>query len=249
MAVFYFSTGGDLWNLCDRSDSSCGDVFPFVGQEPYLSSSNECEWAGTECDSDLCVTSIEFELNNLNGTIPYELEQLGNLNELILEQGSLSGTIPTQLGRLSDLAFFDLDFNELSGTVPEQIYDLTELQILDLNNNKLTGTLSNKIGNLEQLTLLQLYTNQFEGTIPQSISNLLNLVTADFYSNDFTGSVPIEMCDISTLNFLSSDCAINPDTGVAQVNCTCCTGCGASKNKQGEDVSSDTTDKPSRSRR
>ena len=61
MAVMYFSTGGDNWFQCSANGvDPCGDFFPFQEKDRFLSSSNECEWAGITCNTDACVTEIEF---------------------------------------------------------------------------------------------------------------------------------------------------------------------------------------------
>lgn len=80
LAVMYFSTGGESWTQCNQNDAECGDFFPFLNQEAFLSPSIECEWAGITCNAMACVTEIEFEENNLAGTIPTEL---GLLDELV----------------------------------------------------------------------------------------------------------------------------------------------------------------------
>lgn len=60
MAVLYYSTGGDAWFQCSATGTdNCGNENPFVGQDRFLSGSNECEWAGIAC-VDGCVTDIEF---------------------------------------------------------------------------------------------------------------------------------------------------------------------------------------------
>jgi len=62
MAVIYYSAGGDDWLQCSASPAAtddCGQENPFVGEERFLSASNECEWAGISCISG-CVTEIEF---------------------------------------------------------------------------------------------------------------------------------------------------------------------------------------------
>jgi hypothetical protein len=87
LAVMYFSTGGDDWTECFAGDLDCTTSLTFLGEDPFLSASNECQWAGIACDFDACVTEIEFEDNNLAGTIPTELGLFGDLvrvyNELL----------------------------------------------------------------------------------------------------------------------------------------------------------------------
>jgi len=70
IALFYFSTDGESWSKCSAAGSDpCGSEFPFDGARRFLSDFSECEWAGITCNEDDCVTEIEFEENNLIGTM------------------------------------------------------------------------------------------------------------------------------------------------------------------------------------
>ena len=74
MAVIYFSTEGDNWDQCsDAGIDLCGSQDPFLTKRRFLSSFNECQWAGISCNINSKVTEIEFEENNLIGTIPTEI--------------------------------------------------------------------------------------------------------------------------------------------------------------------------------
>jgi len=223
MAVFYYSTEGSSWSECAQTGPCPG------GQENFLDKKHECEWGGISCNNDLCITEIVFESNNVGGLIPYELEQLNDLEILSLEQGTLSSTIPPQIGTLSNLRILDLDFNMITGIIPESIYGLTKLEQLDLNSNKLVGTISNSIGNLQELRLIQVYENLMTGTIPASMGNLDELVIAEFFNNTFVGAMPQSVCDnrapptgTGSITGLTSDCFPGP---VPQIECSCCTGC------------------------
>jgi hypothetical protein len=153
----YFSTGGGGWFQCSADGSDlCGLTAPFVGQRRFLSIFNECEWAGIACNMDGCVTEVEFEENNLIGTIPTEMGLLTNLVVWGMERGALSSTIPTQIGSLTNLTFLDLDFNVLTGSIPSELYLLTGLTQLDLNNNQFTGNVD-QMGVLLDLEFLQLH--------------------------------------------------------------------------------------------
>lgn len=129
LAVIYFSTGGDQWILCSANPDAtddCGNILPFLGATRFLSGGSECEWAGISC-IDGCVTEIEFEENNLVGTIPTEIGLLTDLAVWGMERGGLSSTIPTEVGLLTNLIFLDLDFNELTGSLPDELFTLTDL--------------------------------------------------------------------------------------------------------------------------
>lgn len=86
------------------------------------------------------------EANNVNGVIPYEIEQLNSLRFLILEgaingtdynDGSLTflqGDIPS-LDNLDRLIVLDLNYNQLTGPIPDGVWDMSDLRQLDLNDN------------------------------------------------------------------------------------------------------------------
>lgn len=236
LAVFYYSTNGDSWDQCSQNDATCGDNAPFFLDRNFLSDSSECEWAGASCDFDGCIIRLEFELNNIAGTIPSELEHLEDLEILILEQGNLTGTIPSALGNLAKLETLDLDFNQMTGTIPvELLTSASQLEVLDLNSNGFTGTLPTEMGLLPNLHFLQLHANSFTGTIPTEMSNVSTLGFAEFFNNTLTGTMPSGVCDLfvtGVLNLLAADCFPNPDTGVVELECTCCTSCSNFKQRE-----------------
>jgi len=230
LAVMYFSTNGNNWFQCSGNPAAsddCGSDFPFdAGQSRFLAPVTECDWAGIRCSENLCVTEIEFELNNLVGTIPEELGRLPLLEVLGMERGGLSSTIPSVLGQLTNLYFLDLDYNALTGTIPTEISALTELEQLDLNDNRLTGNIE-AITTLTKVFFLQLHNNAFTGTVPPGLGSFSELGAATLHSNRFTGSIAPEICALrdtfgGPLLTLSADC--DPAENV-EITCDCCTEC------------------------
>ena len=154
LAVFYFSTNGDTWASCGRNSVNCvpqlsispnDPINTFFGSQTWLSSAHECLWGGVSCrTSTECLDRIEFEGENVNGVIPFELEQLFELRYLYLE------------GANNDAEYFSDTFEYLSGTIPPQLQALTELLVLDLNYNKLSGPLPAALWNLVSLRQLDL---------------------------------------------------------------------------------------------
>jgi hypothetical protein len=229
LAVIYFSTQGDAWFQCSNNPSSsdeCGQEDPFVGSTRFLDASNECDWAGISCING-CVTEIEFEENNLVGTIPTEVGLLQDLAIWGMERGGLTGTIPTEIGNLSNLIFLDLDFNALSGSLSTQLLGLSSLTQLDLNNNALSGSVSG-IGVFPELEFLQLHDNFFTGTIPASLGVSTKLAAFTLHETSITGIMPSTVCNLlqseakgGLLVSLIADCSEpNPD-----IVCECCTDC------------------------
>jgi len=221
IALFYYATNGESWLQCSTAGSDlCGSVFPFESKRRFLSDFSECDWSGIKCNTDNCVTEIEFEENNLIGTIPTEIGLLKDLAVLGMEKGGLTSTIPTEIGELTNLLFIDLDYNELSGSFPTQLYSLTDLRTLDLNDNDMTGSID-QFGAFLDLEFLQLQHNEFIGTIPEDMGTLSLMTTFNLHGNLFTGVVPESVCNLTVPNggFLKSlivDC---------EVECSCCASC------------------------
>jgi len=257
LAVVYFSTGGDDWFQCSQNPAAndiCGAEDPFVGEDRFLSTTNECTWAGISC-IDGCVTEIEFEENNLVGTIPTEVSiervecealfpfipcshtlilgifyQMGLLSDLAvwgMERGGLTGPIPTEIGFLTDLIFLDLDFNQLSGSLSSELLALSSLTQLDLNNNQLTGSV-NGIGVFPDMEFLQLHDNFFTGTIPVSLGDSTKLSAFTLHETGIGGTMPDSVCDLLATRanggVLGSLIADCTEPG-PDIVCTCCTDC------------------------
>ena len=79
-------------------------------------------------DADGRVIALDLRSNRLEGELPSELGDLGNLKELIFRKNTLGGEIPPELGGLSNLEVIDLYANELSGKIPAELGSLTNLR-------------------------------------------------------------------------------------------------------------------------
>lgn len=157
-----------------------------IGTKSWLSPFDTCEWGGLACSyyynesndgtGYYSIDQIEFEDNNLSGTLIPELSSLSQLRFLILEKGQLYGSIPKEYGsNLTNLRVLDMDYNKLSGPIPNEVYDLVELRELDLNDNRLNGEISSRIGMLRNLRYLQLDNNEFVGSVPEEVGELKEL--------------------------------------------------------------------------
>jgi len=102
-----------------------------------------CDWYGIYCLPDSNdVTSIDLNNNNLDGTIPPEIEYLTNLAQLGLTGNiKLNGIIPPEIGKLTNLANLFLFGNSLTGPIPQGIGKLPNLLTLNLADNLLTGNI------------------------------------------------------------------------------------------------------------
>ena len=140
LVALYEATGGDNWT--DNAN--------------WLSDAPLGEWFGVTTDDEGRVTYLELGGNALSGTLPSELGNLTNLQELYLYENELSGGLPAWLGDLTHLRELDLYDNDFSGSLPESLSNLTNLEVLYLDRNQLSGPLPGSLVKLTRLKWLNL---------------------------------------------------------------------------------------------
>ena len=74
--------------------------------------------------------------NGLTGSIPPEIGNLLNLNNLTLHSNLLTGAIPSAIGNLTNLTKLQLSHNQLTGSIPPELGNLDDLTHLFLNNHE-----------------------------------------------------------------------------------------------------------------
>ncbi|MCP5047983.1 MAG: hypothetical protein GY940_12475 [bacterium] len=195
LIALYNSTGGDNWTNNSGWKTTPLDADGFAG------AGSEDSWFGITV-SGSHVLEIKLDNNQLNGSIPMELGNLTELEELYLHHNQLTGTIPSQLGDLLKLEILHLCCNQLDGGIPASLGNLSELEELHLYSNLLSGSIPPELGNLSTLGTLYLYSNQLTGSIPPELGNLLKLSDLRLNHNQLTGSIPMELGALSKLGNL-----------------------------------------------
>ena len=221
LIALYQATDGDGWKR------TYGWKTPPLDADGFAMPGTEKDWYGITVSGDH-VTEIGIYYNELDGTLPGELEnlthltilaftgstdltgdipaELGNLSrlqELLLLDNNLNGTIPKELGKLDKLTTLLLFKNNLSGNIPKELGNLDNLTWLRLNNNNLDGSIPKELGNLANLFTLGLEYNQLTGGIPPELGNLKNLANFILNNNDLTGSIPKELGNLSNVGAFS----------------------------------------------
>lgn len=229
LIALYNSTNGNNWVNND------GWKTPPLHTDGFAMPGTEGTWHGVTVE-DNHVIRVDFIDNNLNGTLPSELQNLeylknlslanndyltgdipptiGNitgLQELILVCNQLTGSIPFELGNLTNLIHLDLSTNQLTGSIPTELSNLHNLMYLQVDSNQLTGSIPVVLSNLTQLEGLCLAFNQLTGTIPPQLGNLTNLRQLYLWNNQLSGSIPSSLGNL--LNLTSLGLEFNQLTG------------------------------------
>jgi len=245
LSVIYFATKGDEWIRCFAGDAECGRASNsvFFGKSAYLSSVNECEWAGSICNKNI-FTALEFESkNNMAGTLPMEIGFLNTLERISLKGQKIGGTLPANFRMLNQLKEMSLGSNELSGSIPKELYSLSSLVTLDLQSNNFSGNIIDRIVRMTSLKYLELQNNNFDGGFPKGLA-LIPLVEADFRYNKFSGEMPLCVGAVrQTIEVILNDCGDENATVTCGSSCSC-----TCSNKAPAKLSSAPTSSPTNSR-
>ncbi|PRP79768.1 hypothetical protein PROFUN_12630 [Planoprotostelium fungivorum] len=177
LVALYNSTNGPLWK--DNTN--------------WLSDTVDyCQWNPVQCDGNQNIYFIDLGGNNLNGTIPSNIGDLGSsLTGLGLgDNPLLHGTIPLSIANLTGLGTLNLRGCNLNGSVPSIFGRLTSLNSLQLQGNQLAGSIPDDFCNAISLVEAFVFNNQFSGPIPSCIGNLTKMVKFDCPGNQFSGPLP-----------------------------------------------------------
>ncbi|KAM5584969.1 receptor protein kinase TMK1-like [Rosa sericea] len=194
-----------LYNLGLQKNNFNGKLPTFSGlselQYAYLDN-NDFDTIPSDFFNGLTSLSVmaldNIPLNASTGwSIPNELENSAQLQNLSLIECNLVGQLPEFLGTLPNLRMLQLSFNRLTGGLPKS-FGQSLLQILWLNNQDgggMTGPID-VIGSMTSLTQVWLHGNKFTGTIPENIGDLVSLKELNLNGNQLVGQIPQALADL-----------------------------------------------------
>ncbi|CAN1131683.1 Probable LRR receptor-like serine/threonine-protein kinase At3g47570 [Linum perenne] len=177
------------------------------------------------------VNLLEFDYNQVKGTIPDGMENLVNLIRVDLSGNLLTGKIPDYVGKipssfgnLSMLNRLNISNNRLEGVIPSSLGRCRQLNLLDVSANKLRGEIPKQVFTLSSLSnglylsgnslegqlpdeiglkALYMQSNSFNGSIPAALASLQGLGEMDLSWNNFTGEIPSGLQNIQALQRLN----------------------------------------------
>lgn len=163
----------------------------------------ENTWYGVTTDPDNTrVIILGLQLNNLSGSIPPEIGDLGSLQMLYLGGNHIGGSIPAEIGNLDDLWHLEISSNSLVGSIPKELGNLTNLLYLWLYSNNLTGNIPSELCSLPQLRYIYVGHNQLSGNLPLELFTLTNLQRLHLDQNNFSGTIPAAVQNLTALESL-----------------------------------------------
>lgn len=127
--------------------------------------------------------SIDLDGKGLT-VFPADLLSQAQITKLVLSNNQLK-SLPAEIGNLSNLEELYLDHNKLEGALPAEIRKMPRLRILVVQNNNMTG-IPAEIGQLKNLSRLDYSYNSLD-TYPNEIANLKdNLKILDISHNRYS---------------------------------------------------------------
>jgi len=204
LAVVYYSTDGDNWNICSQN-SQCPNG------NSYLSAEDVCTWYRTTCDNNGLVLEVRLDEPNLgiDGSIPSEIFRLASLEDLSFDgPANLQGTIPNSIAEAESLTLLDLDKNNLIGVIPTSIGRVSTLKQLDIDFNSLTGIIPSELGSLSLLTGILIGENDYDAqSLPESFSQLDQLNFFSIQNANINAEIPPSYSQLRSM--LGFDCSSN----------------------------------------
>ncbi|KAJ6297912.1 hypothetical protein OIU76_019098 [Salix suchowensis] len=126
-----------------------------------------------------------FERNNSSGT--REISVISTCFTLF--ENKLQGSIPRELGELKQLQNIDLSINYLKGIIPLEFQNLTYLEELLLFSNYLEGHIPYLIGYNSNLSVLDIADSNLVGNIPPYLCKYEKLMLLGLGSNWLFGNI------------------------------------------------------------
>lgn len=169
----------------DRLQSFNSTGFPLPGPIPF--------WFGSELPKSLNVLVISSAF--VNGSVPYNIAQLGNLTVIDLSNNFISGSVPSTVGALSKLKILNFSKNRFTGSIPESIW-LLELNVFNISGNNLSGILPEvvqaEVNPDVGVSTFDISNNFYYGSVSSAFGMYLKRFgVVDFSGNYFQGTVPL----------------------------------------------------------
>jgi len=206
LLVFYFSTTSSSTTGTNAA-ATRDEYYTQLQPNPDV---HECYWLPNACAQDYASTTSDTGAHKSvqGGTTSFvsSVDMTSSIRYLNVSHADLGGTIPFELGDLTDLQELSLHGNRIGGPMFDRLADQWHhLYILDVSENQLTGIIPTSLWTLPTLRFAYLHGNQFVGSIPQTLPSP---ASQDFeeiwlHHNQLTGMIPTWWAALTHLDVLS----------------------------------------------
>ncbi|XP_068309763.1 probable LRR receptor-like serine/threonine-protein kinase At3g47570 [Pyrus communis] len=149
------------------------------------------------------VKGIHLDDNNFE-ELPNEISNLGQLEELFVQENALKGSAFVPVLNISSLTTLTLYGNNMSGSLSDNICEhLSSIRRFNLGQNQFNGLIPSKLWQCKELRDITFESNNFCGSIPKSLGNLTYLSNIFLDNNNLEGTIPDEICDLPQLEILA----------------------------------------------
>jgi len=188
LAVFYFSLGGDDWEICNRADTDCSD-----DKKSWLSAYDECSWYLLDCNQEYYINTVDF-----CKLFRVVLDSCVSFNYCFLPLPMFPITV-------NDVISIHTYKNiRLTGAMPSEFQYLTSVEKLLIPDMQLTGPIFDYVAGMSDLEIFSIPDNRFNGTFPSSfVADHPRLNKVDLSRNNFTGPLPLDFDQLPLLTKLS----------------------------------------------
>ncbi|KAK9265946.1 hypothetical protein L1049_003470 [Liquidambar formosana] len=129
--------------------------------------------------------------NAISGEVPAIFPT--SLVEISMRNNNLKGSIPKNIRNLGFLQVMDLSHNRLTGSVPSELFTHPSLQQLTLSDNNFTSIQEpSSMGIQSGLIALDLSNNELRGLLPAFMALMPKLSALSLQNNKFTGMIPTQ---------------------------------------------------------
>lgn len=157
---------------------------------------HECDWFNRQenpCNEDRIMVHANFSHNNLSGTVPIEIKQLGTLTRIDVSHNSIEGIL-TPLAASGGVETFILSHNQFRGTLMGPVgFVGPDLRTIRLDGNGFEGGISGVFQYLPVLETLNITGNSFHGNIDPNLKHCSHLTYLGIADNELEGNVPTEL--------------------------------------------------------
>ena len=186
------------------------DIFTLPGLETIILKENDVAFSmvGIENASSLRMLSLsETGLDSIDGigsvkdtlrylhltdnnltSIPDEIYQLINLEDLHLNYNDVNSKLSTEIGLLTNLRNLYMFANSLVGTLPTELGNLKKLRVLAMGENYITGTIPTELNKLVDLEIIALQLQ--DGEAVTTIGGALYPKLQENFGKGLTGLLP-----------------------------------------------------------